>query len=306
MLGARPQVGQCNRPGAHQRAVPRAPAGAFVQQPGGPPRRKRRGPVIEQGQDAPGLVADVLRGTAPVQPTRNDAAEDALVAQRVSPGDRLQDRQRHRGVVGPLSRLVTEHAGAERGLEVVGMGGPELVRRAQGIPGSRRNNRPDGAIQLDRRQLGGRHRTRPPIHGGRGRQARRDLDERRGQRNVGRRSREVGCNLSRGVAGLAAPDLGHQEGQPGMGCRERHEGGDFTGEDARPAHGVDGVRLALQSMAPAPHGPEGFVGDTGGTAAVPAAGIRTEHEDLVRFQPGDPACGDEASGRAGGQIAGHD
>lgn len=55
----------------------------------------------------------------------------------------------------------------------------------------------------------------------------------------------------------------------------------LAGEHLEPAHGVDGVALAVMAMPLAPHCAEAFVSDAGGTAAMESARVRAEHEDLV-------------------------
>lgn len=111
--------------------------------------------------------------------------------------------------------------------------------------------------------------------------------ERRGNRDVAGRISEQRCDLARRVPGDAAAHRRQEESEIGMRRSVGEEGARFVREHIEAAHRVDRVRLPVISVPLTSHCTEVLVRETGSTTAVEPAGIRSEHEDLVRAQRHD-------------------
>ncbi len=128
------EIGEGNRRGAHQRTVTGRVAGALVQRGRLGARMCRRDRAVARGraQHRAGLDAYVFGVERPLVPAGDDAVLRGNVTQ-VSPGrGDLCDRDRHRGVVGPLPGLPAA-ATAHGDLELGAAGLSELVWRAERV-----------------------------------------------------------------------------------------------------------------------------------------------------------------------------
>jgi len=102
------------------------------------------------------LHADVFRGFRPLVPASDDRVQRCLGFQVGAGGGDLSNRDGHRGVVGPFSRLKRPQVAADHANRLVGTTGRiELVSGAQGVTGGGGQQRPAGPITLCSSQLHG-------------------------------------------------------------------------------------------------------------------------------------------------------
>lgn len=139
------EVGESDRSGPHQRAVPGGPAGPLVQLRG--PRAHRGGARRLRGEDRTGLRTDIGRPVGvPAAELRCDRVQRRLGAQVRAGRGHQRDRAGHLGVVRPLTGGDTAEATAEHQRLAVERAGPELVRDTEGVAGGAGQQDPDGPV----------------------------------------------------------------------------------------------------------------------------------------------------------------
>lgn len=147
------EIAQRNRCGAHERTVTSAPATEIV-------HGLRRGPSVVLGRstikprkDCTGLIAYVSRTSRPPDPFCEETPrEHVRVTQRFTGSERFKDRDSHRGIVGPLSDVVSEDADAKLWNELIWMRWAELVLRTERVSGRHPNHDTGRAVKLPRRE----------------------------------------------------------------------------------------------------------------------------------------------------------